>query len=590
MHKNIIKDREHKIKFNNQQKKAIKYVCNFINNEDNLFGLYGYAGTGKTTTIIETVTGLIKTGIIKKVVFTAPTNQAVIVLKNKFKNNIEEIYEKYYKLNFANSTFEDKIDALKLVGIEIVFITIHKLLKFELDMDNKGNVIFVRNGNKSIIDKYDFVVIDECSMLQINIIDELIHELKTNIKLKKSKILFSGDPAQLPPVNEKTSCIFNMNITKKYYTKIIKFNDNINVNSNNDMNTNINDRYDNFENVINNMKSFTLKKVMRTKNKNIINMCYTIRLWIINNDELNLQQYSDKNDIYFYLNDCVNKMESKWFKKFIDNYTKNDNNNSNIILTWTNKQTDTYNSSIRKILFNKIKLNRFEINDILLVNEYYEAEAEMTSVNINNTEFTDKKKLYTSEQLKILNIENIYKNTSKFIKITLNDELKNYKELNKKYNMVVDRINHILTNYYCYKLKVMTLNRDNCNIITIYVIHETQLDKYNSDKNNIYDILINFNEYIKNNFIKDNENNEEIEYIEKNIIKSLWKFWHKIFVEPYANVTYGYSVTCHKAQGTNFDNVFVDINDIEKNTNKSEMKKCIYTAITRTTNEIHLLT
>tara|TARA_B110000211_G_scaffold232817_1_gene297422 strand:+ start:622 stop:783 length:162 start_codon:yes stop_codon:yes gene_type:complete len=46
--------------------------------------LFGYAGTGKTTMIAETIGFLILNKNIKKVCFTASTNKATDVLKSKF--------------------------------------------------------------------------------------------------------------------------------------------------------------------------------------------------------------------------------------------------------------------------------------------------------------------------------------------------------------------------------------------------------------------------------------------------------------------------------------------------------------------------
>ena len=42
-------------------------------------------------------------------------------------------------------------------------------------------------------------------------------------------------------------------------------------------------------------------------------------------------------------------------------------------------------------------------------------------------------------------------------------------------------------------------------------------------------------------------------------------------IQPFANVNYGYAITCHKGQGSNFYNVFVDIEDIVKNNKEEEI-------------------
>ena len=77
--------------------------------------------------------------------------------------------------------------------------------------------------------------------------------------------------------------------------------------------------------------------------------------------------------------------------------------------------------------------------------------------------------------------------------------------------------------------------------------------------------------------------------MEKHVVKQLWKNWNKVFVEPYASVNYGYSITCHKAQGSSFHDVYVDLDDILVNTKTKEAKKCAYTAVTRTSNELNVL-
>jgi hypothetical protein len=82
---------------------------------------------------------------------------------------------------------------------------------------------------------------------------------------------------------------------------------------------------------------------------------------------------------------------------------------------------------------------------------------------------------------------------------------------------------------------------------------------------------------------------EKQSQIERLIINALWKQWHLLLVAPFANVNYGYSISCHKGQGSNFYNVFVDVNDILQNTRESEVKKCLYTATTRAVNELFLL-
>ena len=77
--------------------------------------------------------------------------------------------------------------------------------------------------------------------------------------------------------------------------------------------------------------------------------------------------------------------------------------------------------------------------------------------------------------------------------------------------------------------------------------------------------------------------------MERSIIKPLWIQWRKIFDELFANVSYGYSITTHKAQGSGFQDAYVDPNDMLQNSKSVEAHKCAYTSVTRASNELHIL-
>ena len=48
-------------------------------------------------------------------------------------------------------------------------------------------------------------------------------------------------------------------------------------------------------------------------------------------------------------------------------------------------------------------------------------------------------------------------------------------------------------------------------------------------------------------------------------------------------------MTVHKSQGSTYDRVFVDMEDIiKRNPKERESYQCLYTAITRASKEIHL--
>lgn len=547
------------MEYTNDQKNAITEIINFLPNyTENVFLCCGFAGVGKTTIIVEIMSLFLKLKLIKSIAFTAPTNKAVNVMKTKFKTYLDQLL-KYNNIVFKEFNFDEALDKLYEINIKIDFITIHKLLKFEMDFGLDGDMIFVKNSEESLINQYDVIIIDECSMIPTKLIDSIFSELRKkkqkscdNYK-KAPKIIFSGDPAQLNPVNEKESILFLNNI--KQFNKL---NDNLSID-------------------ILQMKSITLKKVMRSKINTVTKICYQIRLWAIGEiDEPKLKKYL-KNGSFAYDN------QQNWLKKCLS-YYKN-GHNCNIILTWTNKQTDEYNEIIRKELFKKTKINRFEEGDILMLNDFYNLD-EITYVNDNTTKSN---KFYTSEQIKVIKIEMVQKKCNDFEK-KLNKnamKLQNSQYYESKYKQTIDFINSTTKrNYLCWKLTVKKVEADeddiDANGSTIYIIHESIEQEYINEKEHISNEIKKLRKLLVSKF------RQKSPSIETNIIKPLWREWHKNIIESFANINYGYSITCHKAQGSNFYNVFVDVKDILKNENLNDARKCLYVAVSRASNELHM--
>ena len=115
------------------------------------------------------------------------------------------------------------------------------------------------------------------------------------------------------------------------------------------------------------------------------------------------------------------------------------------------------------------------------------------------------------------------------------------------------------------------------------MIHEKSREQLDSDSSNIVKII----QMLLKSY--QTSHSGQISTIERFIMKPLWKYWNDNFVAQFANVIFGYSVTTHKAQGSTFNNVFIDADDILQNTNDNEAKRCIYTSHTRCSNEIHIL-
>lgn len=575
------------------QKEASIELFKFITNKnEEVFGLYGYAGVGKTSLMIDYIIYLIGNDYVKSVCLTSPTNKAVNVMKSKFMENINKVLIKRFN-NKKNASLEESLNILNENGIKIDFMTIHKLLNYKNDYDSKeGDRVFIK-GQKNDMNNYELIIIDECSMLSYDIINNIfdgIKRIKNKTENKKPKIIFSGDRAQLPAVGELTNVLFNKNkLSVNMHNSYLKIDTNHIFYNSDD----IQKKIDNLYNEIINMRSYIMKKIMRNNSENVIGLSNNIRQWlekeIINPEP---RKFKGNGVFIFRYDKKLKKTETEWFEIYIKNLRdKNISQSSNVILSWTNKQIDEYNNETRKRLFNKEKLQKYEIGDILTLRDYYSIEEE-NKININNENKNDR--FYTSEQIRIKSLEIIEKKLEDFSNELAKSvsNLKSSNILKDKFNNVVKSINSkIKKNYKMWKMNIIKLN-DNLSITDnnnnnekeyiIYVLHDESKYDLENDKNISSNIIKKFRKNIVSLF-PDKEKS-----IDKYFMKKLWSDWNKIFEESHCKVDYG-NLTVHRSQGSTFYNVFIDVNDILKNINDDEAKRCLYTAITRASNNIYLL-
>ena len=176
------------ITFNTEQFDGLKKIKHWLKNGETFFTLAGFAGTGKST-IIKKVLDDYRYGVV----VSAPTHKAKKVV--------------------MNTTGEDGQTLHALLG-----------LRPDVDLDNfnPNNPKFNPIAIPRICD-YNFVIIDEASMINQELYDLILEKTMKS----RTKVLFMGDPAQIPPVGEKASVVFQQDQTKEFHqlTKIERQND-----------------------------------------------------------------------------------------------------------------------------------------------------------------------------------------------------------------------------------------------------------------------------------------------------------------------------------------------------------------------------
>src|ERR1700676_302020 len=148
------------------QLQAIEDLLTFISSPlltDWYFCFRGYAGTGKTSCMREVARRVGASNA--RFAYTAPTNKAAKVLR-------------------------------EIVGQAS---TIYSLLG--LRVDKNGETKQIAHGKPVDLSDLDVIVVDEASMVNAHLFD-LLSDIADKFNLK---VVFMGDPAQLPPVKESES-------------------------------------------------------------------------------------------------------------------------------------------------------------------------------------------------------------------------------------------------------------------------------------------------------------------------------------------------------------------------------------------------
>ena len=174
----------------NIQDDLLEMLSEFLFDSDNqkIFLLKGYAGTGKTTTISTVVNNLWRSGM--KSVLLAPTGRAAKVISNYSNRKAFTIHKKIYHPRKAKNGS----------------------VSFILQNNKHTNTIFIVDEASMIPDRTENARLFENGSL----LDDLLNYVYSG---KNCKLIFIGDTAQLPPVKLDMSPALQADTLELNYNK-----------------------------------------------------------------------------------------------------------------------------------------------------------------------------------------------------------------------------------------------------------------------------------------------------------------------------------------------------------------------------------
>ena len=294
---------EAKSTLNEEQGVLFDKLIEFVQSPVEYFVIGGYAGTGKTYTISKFISVL-----DEKIAVTAPTNKAVKILADNAELG-----------NNGN----------------ISYSTIHKLLALKVTWQapkKKGQLprqILTRNLYAEVtINEYRLIILDEASMLSFELFN-ILHQEKNKIL----RVIFMGDPAQIPPVNEIDSIPLLPEKREKF-----------------------------------GMLYFELSLIMRQAlNSKILKIAYRIRdQRYREGDLIDEFRINDSDDVLFFNADKETKAFIELMLSHFTDQSFEENPNYAKVIAWTNETVNYYNQLIRQKIFKTEALNKIIKGDKLI--------------------------------------------------------------------------------------------------------------------------------------------------------------------------------------------------------------------------------
>lgn len=291
-----------------QQQQVFDAIKEFMDSDASVFILKGYAGTGKTT-MVKVIADYLSQG--RDVHLMAPTGRAARVLAEKTGRPAVTIHKAIYeKACVVSKNVKDVAES------EFKFV-------FPVRKNEHGGKVVA--------------IVDEASMVcsrkiehelfvfgTDNLMEDLLDFIRPDFG---GKVIFVGDPAQLPPVGEPESQALRKEFFIERGLKVVEA---------------------------------ELTEVLRQKDDSIILKNAMMIRDLLKQEKRNCLVFEEKE------NDVETVSPDKFLDKYLD-YRRKSGRHDSVVICYSNRAASIYNSDIRKSLYgDNVSLR---VNDILLITQ-----------------------------------------------------------------------------------------------------------------------------------------------------------------------------------------------------------------------------
>ena len=291
-----------------QQNRVFERIKTFMDSDASVFILRGYAGTGKTT-MVKVIADYLAQN--RAVYLMAPTGRAARVLTTKTDRLAVTIHKAIYeKACVVSKNVKDVAES-----------------EFKFVFPVRNN----EYGGKTV------TIVDEASMVcsrkiehelfvfgTDNLMEDLLDFVRPDFG---GKVIFVGDPAQLPPVGENVSNALNASYFEERGLKVVEA---------------------------------ELTEVLRQKGDSVILKNAMMIRDLLKMEKRNCLVFEEKE------NDVETVSPDEFLNRYLD-YRKQSGKHDSVVICYSNKAASKYNSDIRTSLYGGDVPLR--VNDILLITQ-----------------------------------------------------------------------------------------------------------------------------------------------------------------------------------------------------------------------------